>query len=44
MDAAVKHLRGICGDAMDKLKGDNYEVRAAAPRIATGRCSSEAHH
>lgn len=27
IDAAVKHLRGICGDAMDQLKGDNYEVR-----------------
>eukprot|EP00049_Salpingoeca_infusionum_P026024 m.23255 g.23255 ORF g.23255 m.23255 type:complete len:453 (+) comp8470_c0_seq1:262-1620(+) len=26
IDAAVKHLRGICGDAMDSLQGDNYQV------------------
>ncbi|KAI0233218.1 Spermine synthase [Lamellibrachia satsuma] len=26
IDAAKCHLRGICGDSMDHLKGDNYEV------------------
>eukprot|EP00127_Corallochytrium_limacisporum_P001173 Clim_evm8s44 gene=Clim_evmTU8s44 len=26
VNAARKHLRGICGDAMDNLKGENYEV------------------
>ncbi|EGD81255.1 spermine synthase [Salpingoeca rosetta] len=26
IDAAKEHLRGICGDAMDSLTGDNYEV------------------
>ena len=26
VEAAKKHLRGICYDSMDELKGDNYEV------------------
>ncbi|XP_078698552.1 spermine synthase-like [Branchiostoma floridae x Branchiostoma belcheri] len=26
INAAVKHLRGICHDSMDQLKGHNYEV------------------
>ena len=26
VDAAKRHLRGICGDSMDELKGENYEV------------------
>ncbi|XP_030828505.1 spermine synthase-like [Strongylocentrotus purpuratus] len=29
IDAAVKHLRGICYDSMDSLTGDNYEVKVA---------------
>ncbi|XP_078001513.1 spermine synthase-like isoform X2 [Glandiceps talaboti] len=27
IDGAIKHLRGICYDSMDKLEGDNYLVR-----------------
>ena len=26
VEAATKHLRGICYDSLDKLNGDNYEV------------------
>lgn len=26
IDASIKHLRGICDDAMDKLEGKNYKV------------------
>jgi hypothetical protein len=26
MKACSKHLRSCCGDCLDKLKGDNYEV------------------
>jgi len=26
VEAAKKHLRGICGDSMDQMKGDNYEI------------------
>nr|XP_054752880.1 spermine synthase-like [Lytechinus pictus] len=29
IDAAIKHLRGICYDSMDSLTGDNYEVKVA---------------
>eukprot|EP00117_Sycon_ciliatum_P007791 scpid39573/ scgid10753/ Spermine synthase; Spermidine aminopropyltransferase len=27
IDGAIKHLRGICGSAMDSLEGSNYKVR-----------------
>ena len=33
VQAATRHLRGICHDSMDKLKGDNYEVRLVPPLI-----------
>ena len=26
IEAAVKHLRGICGSCMDSMEGDNYKV------------------
>lgn len=27
MKACSQHMRSICGDCLDKRKGDNYEVR-----------------
>jgi len=29
MEACRKHLRSVCGDCLDKLKGDNYEIIVA---------------
>ena len=26
MDAVRQHMRGVCGDVLDQLKGDNHEV------------------
>ena len=26
MDAVRQHMRSVCGDVLDQLKGDNYEV------------------
>ena len=26
MDAVKCHMRSVCGDVLDKMRGDNYEV------------------
>ena len=26
MDAVKRHMRSVCGDVLDEMKGDNYEV------------------
>lgn len=34
IDAAKIHLRGICGDAMDKEEGTNYKVGCIISSLA----------
>jgi len=26
MDAVKRHMRNVCGDVLDEMKGENYEV------------------